>query len=63
MNLSQAVVSRLGSHQEPFGWSDGIVVLTVLALLVAVELTFGKVLRKVASAMWSRMSRSSRDEP
>jgi hypothetical protein len=59
MNLTQAIVSKLGTKPEPFGWSDissFLLVFFVIASLAGIEFLIGQAVRRMVKSAWRSIS-------
>jgi hypothetical protein len=59
MNLTQAIVSKLGTKSEPFGWSDistFLLIFVVIALLGSIEFLIGFAVRQMIKSAWRSIS-------
>ena len=55
MSLSDILVSALGTHRDPFGWSDLLLVVAGLVVLAGIERLVGSAIRRLVRRLGARM--------
>ncbi len=55
MSFSDIIVSKLGTPHESLQWSDALLIIGALAVVVGLEWLFGKAIRTLARQIWLRI--------